>query len=529
MLTPIQVEHRGQPPLASSRSSAWDWRLACVFTILLFTARGAPALAEEPLRLWVDASGQFAVEARLQSANDSSVTLLRADGQLVTLLLDQLSENDKTYLLESAESRATANPNRLRQTPPPAPEAKPLPVLDLPPATLQVQDVEALSRDSKTELGIATNPPGPLPADPAPQSVTVSANTFPMFRVDSYDRCSEPIAITMVSEAGSTTNLAMTVSPRVRGFADETVDKLVRFDQASGKAYEAFKYNGTMELLDYHPQSDRLLLLVDFDSSRRGGSLAIGTGWRRRQVQLEYKRSLREESDSRAPELKWAKWVDEEHVVALIDDELGLWNLVSGVQKYHIADVDPRAIPAISGGRHYLAVPVKNGVALYETATGKPLGRIGVERQIPTVAFSPAGNALAVVTSRRLRVWDLPTAAVLSDVPSRRSFGTGTPHWINHDLVLSSTGVLTALSRGLPVWRYDLSSTAATTVGGHLVMFRKHPINRLVIMKLPHDRAQASIDWIDEQTEWIDPDQWRLPGTSKWQIDKWDDQEAFRR
>lgn len=512
-----------------SRSSAWGFLLAYVFLVLVITSYGASSHAEEPLRLWVDASGQFAVEARLQSSTETSITLLRADGQLVTLLLDQLSENDKTYLIESVASGATPNSNQLRKTTPPAPNVKPLPVLNLPPASLQVQDVEALSRDATTELETATNLPPPLPADPAPQKVTVSANTFPMFRVDSYDRCSEPIAITMVSDEGSTTNLAMTVSPRVRGFADETVDKLVRFDQASGKAYEAFKYNGTMELLDYHPQSDRLLLLVNFDSSRKGGALTIGTGWRRRHVQLEYKRSLREESQSRAPELKWAKWVDDEHAVALIDNELGLWNLVSGVQKYHITDLDPRAIPAISGGRHYLAVPVKNGVDLYETATGKPLGRIQVERQIPTLAFSPAGNALAIVTSRRLRVWDLPAAALLSDVPSSRSFGAGPPHWINHDLVLSSTGVLAALSRGLPVWRYDLSSTATTTVDGHLVMFRKHPINRLVVIELPHERAKASIDWIDEQTDVIDPNEWRLPGTSKWQIDQWEDQEDFQR
>ncbi|MGI9472617.1 MAG: SHD1 domain-containing protein [Rubripirellula sp.] len=495
----------------------------CVASVLLFCL---PVSGAEPLRLWVDATGQFAVEARLQVVGESSVTLLRTDGQTVTLLLDQLSENDKTYLLNAAPSLEMSGQDGLPAIPSSAPDVAPLPLLDLPPAALDQESVTALSRSSANLLGSNPELPGPLPADVAPYKAEVTPGTIPIFRVEPYDRCSPPFAVTVERESGPQTSLAMTVNRRVRSLGAETNDKLVRFDLSTGKAYEAFKYEGTMELLDYHPSSDRLLMLLDFDSSRKGGQLAIGTDWSRRHVKLAYRRSLTNDDEHAKPELKWARWVDEEHIVAVIGEELGLWNLISGVQKYGLGGIDPRVTPAISAGRRYLAVPSKGGVDLYETATGKALGRIPVERRIPNVSFSPFGNALALATTRQMLIWDLPAATMLRDIPSRRSFGTGAPHWIDHDQVVSSSGVLTNLRLGLPVWRYDLSATSVTAVGGHLVMFRKHPNNRLVIQKLPHERAQATIDWVDGQTESIDPQTWQLPGNSQWQKDHWLDQEV---
>jgi hypothetical protein len=166
-------------------------------------------------------------------------------------------------------------------------------------------------------------------------------------------------------------------------------------------------------------------------------------------------------------------------------------------------------------------------VQLYATRTGKPLGRIGVEKQsVPGVSFSPLGHSLAVVTPRRLRTWDLAAAALSAEVSSRRSLGSDPPIWIDSDLVLSSTGVLLSAFRGIPVWRYDIASTESVPIGKHTAVLRRHPQSELTILSLPHPAAAGAMYWIDHSPARVDADAWRIPGRSVWRAEGWDDREV---
>jgi WD40 repeat protein len=272
-----------------------------------------------------------------------------------------------------------------------------------------------------------------------------------------------------------------------------------------------------------------------------GGSLALAEGWDGDNVSVVHRRRLPgvDSSGLKIPELKrstdalrtrsmqtklrWAKMIDGQHVLAHVDNQIVLWNLVSGETVYRIDHVDPRSEPAISGGRRYLAVPRMAGVDLYNLETGKALGRIKVDRQIPGVSFSPYGNSLAIVSSRRIRTWNLVDAALDADIRSREGLGRGSPTWIDHDMLVSSNGILVSQFRGVPIWKYDLTAAKVTRVGKRVAVLRKEPWSQLATLQLPHQAAQKVIQQIDASVVKLDPSQWRVPGRSHWDGGEWVD------
>jgi WD40 repeat protein len=203
-----------------------------------------------------------------------------------------------------------------------------------------------------------------------------------------------------------------------------------------------------------------------------------------------------------------------------------MWNLVSGEQVYRIDGVELRAVPSLSGGKRYLALPYEGGVQLIASDTGESLGRIETENQIPGVSFSPHGDRLAISTTRRMRLWDLPTATLSADFECRGGLGNKSPTWIDFDLILSGSGTLLSAFRGLPIWKYDIAATDVRRLGSHTVMLRRHPTSELSIMSLPHSQAIEAMEFIDNRPADIQKDKWRAMGRSRWSLNGWVDRDV---
>ncbi len=478
------------------------------------------------LRIWVDVNGAFSVEAVVESFDKQNVVLKRKDGGVVTIAIDQLSEQDKQYLTDH-QQRLNAADNPLRGGPPELPEYNPLPVLKLPSDQQNQADSAPIEIGTGTTIEISASAPGKLPADPAPETIAIRDASIQIFQVDIYDTCSTPIPVTAISETGTRlTSIAMSIS---RGSGSSIVrakNQLVRFDTEDRKAYVSLNHPDSIRLYDHHTNSNRSLVLTGFSSRGHGGSIGIATGWGPAGIRLSDLRSIgRPSLDVRSPQpsLRWAKWIDEEHFAAVINESLGLWNIYSGRRLYQIDGIDHRATPALSGGRRYLAIPFKGGVAIHETETGRALGRIAVDRQIPGVQFSPQSDRLAIACSRRMLCWNLTTAEISGDVYSRVILGTKAPVWVDSDLILSSSGVLLSLFRGIPVWRYDISTAEVSNAGNHIVIFRKQSPSELTCTTLPHPAAAKAIQWLDSSLPKIEPETWQLLGTSQWNAGDWID------
>lgn len=496
--------------------------LACCF-VAAFSYRSNAS----DLRIWVDSKGEFSVEAIVASCDTENVVLQRKDGGEVSLPIDQLSEADKQYLGEH-RMRLAAAENSLRGGPPEYPVFDPLPPLKLRSDNPNLNEPTPIELGTGAPIKIPESEPGKLAADPAPEKIAVRDASIQIYNVDIYDTCSTPIPVTTISDSGTRfTSIAMSISRGSGSSIARAKNQLVRFDIEGNNAYVSLNHHEAIRLIDHHAASDRSLVLTGFNSRGHGGQIAIASGWGPSGITLSHLRSIGLPSkDVRNPQpsLRWAKWIDDEHFLAVIDKSLGLWNIVSGRRLYQIDGIDYRAIPALSGGRRYLAMPFKGAVVIYQTETGKPLGRITVDRQLPGVSFSPQGDRLAIACSRRLQCWNLTTAEMTDDIASRNILGTKGPIWVDSDLILSSTGVLLSLFRGIPVWRYDISTAEVSSAGNHVVIFRKQTTSELACTTIPHPGAVKAIEWLDANAPKIEPETWQLLGTSQWSTGTWVDE-----
>jgi hypothetical protein len=393
-------------------------------------------------------------------------------------------------------------------------------------ASLQIRPGKAIEAGRRPPASLAPDP-SPSPIDPT--QVQVAACRIPTDDVDVYDKCSRPIPILTVDPSGRpVASIAMSISSGLRIPGAPRRNQVLRFDLAGQQAAVVLAHDRAITLLDHHAPSGQTLVLVGFNALGRGGQLAVARGWQQDRLRLGGHRTLAEDDSVAGPSrLEWARWVDRQHVIARIGPSLGLWNLVSGQQIYRIEGIDSRSRPAISAGRRYVAVPAEGGVHLLATGTGRTLGWIDAGKPVvPAVSFSPLGHALAIVTSRQLRTWDLQDAAVATEVSSRRGLGSDPPVWIDSDLVLSSSGVLMSLFRGIPVWRYDLAATDSMPVGSQVAMFRRHPVSELTVLALPHRAATDAMYWIDHSPTRIDTQSWQIPGRSVWEAKGWNDRDV---
>jgi hypothetical protein len=395
--------------------------------------------------------------------------------------------------------------------------------LDLPAAESVAQKYAVLDSSSAQWASTPTTLPAALPADRVPLETSIAEQQFSIQKIHSHEVCSRLIEVGDADAPALGLSISSGFSTPPKG---DPIHRVLRFDAKSSKTEVVWKSNKRVHLLDHHPASGRSLVLIGHNPLGHGGQLAIATGWDRGALFMDHHRALpMSRQYGRAAHVRWARMIDEEHFLAVVDTTLIAANLVSGETLYRIDGLHKKSVPEISGGRRFVAVPIEGSVLLYHTADGESLGRIGTEPSVvPAVSFSLLGDSLAISTPRRMRIWSLPDAALRADIETRQSLGSGSPVWIDSDLVMSSSGVLLSIFRGVPVWRYDITGTVTNHVGANVAILRRYPRTKCVVVDLPHPGAQDAMKWIDAIPTATDSRQWQTPGKSVWGEDGWTDQ-----
>lgn len=513
------------PPLITTYSRLRNALFAALVAVGIATTSfllPTVCVAEEPARIWVDSVGRHSVNAALIATDGEFVSLRRGDGQTVMLRVSELSQNDKQYL-DAFEKRQLSQDNPLRLNPAASPTSKPLPPLDLLPAHHLAEAGVPLRIADATRSYVPDSTPRSLRSDGQPFPATATSAQFPMARVDLHDTCSRPIPL-VNPNSKQVTSIAVSASKGVVAPGNSTNGAILMFDPETSMMKPVWIGRDRIELFDFHAPSQRGLVLVGQDVLGQGGQMVVATGWDEGKLKFSFQRPIfNGRGVGKAPKIRWARWVDEEHFIAVVDQTVGLWNFVSGEQMYRISGIHAKAAPAISSGRRYIAIPREGTVEVRRTSDGVAVGQIPVDDgSLASVAFSPDGDSLALVTSRRLRVWKLGSATLSTDLRVRESLGKRQPTWISNDLILSGSGVLVSLFRQRPVWRYELASASACRLGDHVGLFRKHPDTSLVIDQLPHQGAIEALGRIDSGAA-ANLDGASILGRSDWQNGVWTD------
>jgi hypothetical protein len=419
--------------------------------------------------------------------------------------------------------------NTLRVVPPAAPPIVPLPVYQVSSSLEPQAPVPDASPIQWNASGRVLEIPAGLPtaivADPSTIQHSFPESNFMTTPIDSFQEVSIPIPLAVTDFEGTpSTAVAISISAR-QGFtlassdskSSPTTSKILFFQPGHTEPALAFESNQSLRMLDHHQPSGRTLVIEGRSTRRTIGDLVVLEGWNDKSLKVVRRLKLDVEGKMGMPaQLHHGYLIDPQHVLLVIDRSIGLWNLETARCVYRIDGIDTRTKIAVSGGRRYVAIPFNGGVDLWYTDTGKPIGRILVESQVPGVSFSTDGTRLAIANSRRLRVWDLTAAALSADVSSLRSLGSGRPLWIDSDYVMTGSGTLVSLFRTIPLWRYDLGSDRVTEVGNHIAVFRKHPQGELSVLRLPHETAQTQISKIDSGEIKVDRETWRIADQSRW-------------
>ena len=197
--------------------------------------------------------------------------------------------------------------------------------------------------------------------------------------------------------------------------------------------------------------------------------------------------------------IEFAKLIDGENALIRTPGAIFVSSLKTGKTKFKIDRVNYGSKIKLYAER-YLAIPTTGGAFVVDVMEGERLGKVPIPVNLtPEVAFSPAGERLALVAGNQFFIWDFKTAAVVHQFSIDRVSG----HfygWVDDDLLLTQLGGLISVELGISVWHYYLPyrDQTCSVLGGVATVQRAAGPATLVSLPLPHKAARESLKRISD-------------------------------
>jgi len=432
-MSPLRPRVRTRP-----RSSLATALLIAPLAVSLWLA-AAPAEAQRalvPERSWTDATGMFTVTASLVGIDGDLLTLRQSDGSELEIEIDQLSRPDALVARRAKRRQGLKKSDGV-----PEPEAY------------------AVAARATNHVDFPPLPPPALVADPDPAPPELVAGRVDIPRADTFDR------VTRIGAAGDGVVLvAIENATPVRPLPT----RLAWVAPGKKSVVASHTLDTSDIVLDYHPLLERLLTVSREKATAEGAKQQVLTLWdvaaaRKGALRIAAWRAPCGDGEPLARE-PWGRIVDDALVLHRSSrEEITCWDIDAKAARYRLAQYPGHSpVPALSGGRRYVALPDTKRVQVCDTTSGK------VVVSIPAgpawgVAFDRAGRRLAVVQGGDVLLHDLvDTSAPIGVFRAAGSSVNATSlAWCGDDglLVQSAEGfaaVLWSVSRGLPAWRYEL-------------------------------------------------------------------------
>jgi hypothetical protein len=230
-------------------------------------------------------------------------------------------------------------------------------------------------------------------SDPNGETAQLRPGGFTVTATDAYDQLSLPVVLD--DAAGK---VAMSVGRHVINKPQEARGRIFVGTLPQGPVDVVFEVQEGIILFDHHTSSDRSVLVSGFDGLGRGGELVILEGLGSGKPREIYRRVLPGiDSPGFKPKVEWAHLLNSEHVAAVVNDRLHVWEITSGDQLYCLDKMSSQQLPALSPGRRLLAIPDGTGVTIVNSRDGQSLGHVPMAGLLtPCAAFHPDGRRVAM-------------------------------------------------------------------------------------------------------------------------------------
>lgn len=461
---------------------------------------GGGAASKRPLRTWTDATGKFKQKARFVKLDGDELTLETEAGKTITMTLAKLSEADQAMARKIAAKAGAAaaddgNPFGGDSSPgdPPGDGGA----------------VPVAAGDWSRCRRITLEPPAAwsVPFDGLAPPKKLASKLIPLPETSAgADAFFEKIeSMPLAADAAKACVVIRNAPP-----ARPSQTSLVFVDLVTGKAQAPVAMPPRTKVVDVDRTGEFVLTVAD--TTVVPGELgpippALGV-WRVAGGSVKPVRVWNPQDPGNvhtvAPTV--AEFIDADHVLCLaFPNKLSVWN-VPEARAIHSLDVAHGTEPVVSPGGKYLAAAVGDAIGVFDALTGQTVGSLPVPPGAAgKLSFRPDGGQLAMLSARRLVVWDLQAGAIYRDIAFSTPLAAGSVDWLYGGYVLCGGTSLVDLERRVVIWKYLPDATGAAPGGWgefggqfwYALQAAGAQRRTLVTVSLPHEdvaRVSAGLD-----------------------------------
>jgi WD40 repeat protein len=396
-------------------------------------------------RTWRDASGIFAVQAKLHELQPEVVKLRSEDGKIVEIRRDRLCEQDRGFLVDfekthnpfrvvgSGTNGHTAEVKSLTSVPPQKPQSI-LQTLKNVKLFSRVQPLEKLESDHK-----------PLPIVPPGEAY-----------VDSVQSGSRLSPILLLGREQK--KVAISVSPSIYYSNRRQPSRVYVGNLPNGPFQKVVDSADPLSLLDHCVETGQTLATGSKLGDSADRELILFEGLNAGELR-EVSRFLLPVNEEKNSRVNSARLIGKNRAIVVVDGVAHSWDLGTGDQ---IFQTDPhrqrRGVEEITfcGDRRLMIVPSGDGIHFIGTESGEdhgylPLGNTYAMRFV----FDPRANRIAYCDRDCWGMYDYSTLERRSPQTTTLALSSKLFGWLAPNLILAGDGVVLDDQLGIPVWRYQ--------------------------------------------------------------------------
>lgn len=451
-------------------------------------------------RTWVDGTGNFQIGGTLKFADDKQVQILKADGRVVTVPLDKLSEKDQKFIDEFLKAEAAQNDpnNPFAGGQPENPFAGGQPAAAMP-ATPKVDPLQAARNSKVNKVNVTTGGARPLNLAPGREFWSVKAPVaLPEISLqDSIIPVSlaKPFFGKMaMGIAGRTPTVILNVYQEGRK-ADDNYGRFVIVDPNTQQTSPVAEFENPYRIVAMAPNA-AMFAAVRIEGWDTGNDLALFN------IDGQTITPLYEFTVGGGD---WKEFVSAEFLpnnrLAVItkDKKLTFWDLSGSVPRaVQQAELGHSLHVSFSPAGELMAFPAEKYVGFLDTTNGNIVGSIAPESNVERAALSPDGKRVAVKLWDKLVIYSMDDGSHLKTIPVSET-GDGELSWLGDYVKLKET--IYDIEKGLPLWTYNTrASTKQIYAGRMFACFGDKQTSQLTITKLPHEAAIRSAETVDPKS-----------------------------
>ena len=514
--------------------------LICLLVLLRFA--GETATADYEARIWSSKSGKHQIRAKFIDLVDGMVRLERPNGDISRVPFEKLSQEDQDYV-QNADK-----PEEKKEPPTPAAPVglqagdrveaedfgnwKPATVVEIDykweHVEVRFDDGDTGRHKSMDELRYpGTNRHPILVEPPSPESFlkTIRPDFTDVDRLLADGTPSDRVAADPLVTT-SWKSRAVRLSGKQNFFETSTDFSIVASPTPLAMVIHVNRHNDEamprVELIDLQTRK----VLVSGPAPSGTGKLALSpsgtavatspkehggpdsTGridfWKIAGKKVEHWISFAPYVMNTWPELdpRWTAWLDEERFFSVNQEgQLVLWQVKGGKAIYELL-IDRGAQPILSHGRKYLVVPTNKGVQFFDAKSGELEAVVGSGNCLHgSLAFSPSGKQLVVVSGGFVDVWDVTTGESVRSFPCQEANSGAGVAWIDEDYLFTANGLVINVPLRLIAWKYEIHGGLVKSIAGThwaLLENRANESQVLTPLELPPAEVVDAVGQLDK-------------------------------